>query len=166
MLAVESDAANPPKDFNTYWFPPIYTSDLSAVYGLGLGPGHPVEWDWEVGGAQPERVVETPVLQNASAPPICQYAVTTTAAWLNIAVEQCASIILTPNVTGLPPGTYSGSFTTAVTLPPYVSFASPLVITTPVVLKVSAAPFIMWGGTSGGPWTVAPADNSSCAGVW
>jgi uncharacterized protein (TIGR03437 family) len=156
MLAVESDVAAPPDTYKTYTFPPLYNGDLSGVYGLGLGPNHPVEWDWEIGGAQPERVIETPVLSYTSVPTNCQLAVTTTAAWLNVAVAQCASITLTPNVTGLARGTYSGSFTTIVTLPSYVSFASPLLITTPVVLKVSSAPFIMIDGSSGGPWTVAP----------
>jgi len=156
MLAVESDVAAPPDTYHTYTFPPIPETDLSAVYAMGLGPNHPVEWDWEVGGAQPQPVVERPVLYRVDMPTNCQFAVTTTAAWLNISVVQCTSITLTPNVTGLAPGTYSASFTTTVTLPPQVSFASPVVIATPVVLKVSAAPFIEFGGNSGGPFSVAP----------
>jgi len=153
MLAVESDVGTLPEGYNTYTFPPRYVSDLSGVYGVSLGPNHPVEWDWDIGAAQPTPVEEEPV---PFSPTNCQLAVSTTATWLNMSVAQCTSITLTPNVTGLATGTYSGSFTTTVTLPSYVSFVSPLVLTTPVVLKVSATPFIEFGVSSGGPWSVAP----------
>jgi uncharacterized protein (TIGR03437 family) len=134
--------------------PPTPTSGAIATL-----PSSPVSWNWQVGTPQPQATnLGLPAIRggpfySASVSPSAQQWLTAQVSLVGLA----SALTLTPNATGLKPGTYMGTVTVTLTVPASSALppVDPGII--PVTLVVSSAPFIV-------PWGDAPVDFEAVAG--
>src|SRR5664279_1109734 len=154
-----SDGQAPPRSTSYYWISasaPIrmlaYSSKIQAV-GENVNIGVPgentseprpvslqyfpdtVTWSWQAGKAAPSAA-------NISISPVGQpFTAASSVPWIQLSQSQ-STLTLTPNLTGLAPGTYSATVTVTPVLPPNVTGLKIQSSTIHVTLTVSAAPLL------------------------
>ena len=107
-------------------------------------------WTWQI-GSPPPGPVQIELMGGFP------FTATVSASWLSVSPTQGtepAALLLTPNVSGLSAGTYTGAVTIKTTLPPSLSSVTIQDVVVPVTLQVSASPFISAIGDAYFPVTV------------
>ncbi|MGA3190332.1 MAG: hypothetical protein ABSF22_24770 [Bryobacteraceae bacterium] len=128
------------------YFPPTLLSAVPNVTSLFQPTPYPsaATWTWQIGSASPSPIT----IDISAALPLT--ATISSAPWLTASAPQGTdptTLTLTPNVSSLAAGTYSGTVTIQTILPASLSSLTVPNVVIPVTLQVSASPFITASGT-------------------
>jgi len=155
MLACRSDLelSGLNASYVTSTLPPLVLGNLwgAGIAGDGSQPGT-ITWNWQTGTSVPgaQSLAWTNLFGSSGFSFSVSSAVRQ---WLSVTAAQDANsftLNMTPNVSGLAPGAYTGTVTATLSPPPVLSQTPAEAFTVQVVLNVNAAPWITVHPFSGG----------------